>query len=149
MVREIERRFLVHAKRLPKLVRGQPIIQGYLSVDPVVRVRLKGKLSFITIKFGETFEREEYEFRIPNKEFLSLLKKCKYKIEKTRYKVKLKEKLWEVDVFQKKNDGLIIAEVELSSKREKIQKPLWLDREITNEPKYLNVNLAQKPFTSW
>lgn len=149
MAKEIERRFLVHPDRLPRLVRGKKIIQGYLSTDPIVRVRIRGKKSYLAIKFGETAKRDEFEFKIPVKDGKDLFEKCKVKIEKTRYYFRLNGKIWEIDVFEGRNKGLIIAEIELSSLRSKFKKPLWLSSEVTDNPRYLNVNLALRPYGSW
>lgn len=146
---EIERKFLIHPDRMPRLVRGQKITQGYLSVDPAVRVRIRGVKSFVTIKFGNAFKREEYEWIISKSDSTALLKKCKFKIEKTRFKFHLNGDFWEIDVFEGENKGLVVAEIELKTEKQIIQKPLWLDREVTNEVRYLNVNLAQKPYNNW
>lgn len=146
---EIERRFLVHSKKLPKLVRGQRIVQGYLSVNPTVRVRIKGRKSYLTIKFGTAMKREEYEWTISKNDSEELLNKCEFRIEKTRYNFRLNGNLWEIDVFEDKNKGMVIAEIELDHSNQRIQKPLWLAQEITLDEKYLNVNLAQQPYESW
>lgn len=150
MNREIERRFLVHPERLPQLVRGKKIIQAYLSSDPVVRVRLKGNRAYLTIKKKWNYIiREEYEYQIPLKDAKKLIKDSICRVEKTRFNFKLNGDTWEIDKFEGKNMGLIIAEIELSKPYENFQKPLWLSREITKDYKYLNVNLANKPYLVW
>lgn len=146
---EIERRFLTHPEKLPRLIRGQKIVQGYLVVDPTVRVRIRGRKSFLTLKFGTTMKREEYEWTISKNDSEELLNKCQFKIEKTRFKFRLNGNLWEIDVFEGENKGLVITEIELRSEKQKIQKPLWLAREITDDTKYLNLNLAQNPYNNW
>ncbi len=149
MTREIERRFLVHPQKLPKLSRGQKIGQTYFSVDPAVRVRIKSGKAYIGIKKRQNFINLEFEYRIPLKEAKKLMTLSKLKIVKTRYLVNLNSHKWEVDVFAGKNKGLIIAELELPSLSKKFQKPLWIGLEITKDDRYLNVNLAQKPYQSW
>jgi adenylate cyclase len=44
---------------------------------------------------------------------------------------------------------LTVAEVELKSADEKIELPDWIDREVSDDPRYFNSNLAQKPFSTW
>ena len=57
---------------------------------------------------------------------------------KNRYEVLIGNHLWEVDEFQGKLEGLIIAEVELKSETEKFELPNWLDKEVSNNPRYYN-----------
>ena len=150
MNKEIERRFLVHPERLPRLVRGNKIIQVYLSNDPVVRVRLKGKRAYLTVKKEKDYiTREEYEYQIPLKDAEKLIKGSSSRVEKTRFNFRLNGSNWEIDKFEGENRGLIIAEIELSKPEERFQKPLWLSRDVTKENKYLNVNLANKPYLAW
>jgi CYTH domain-containing protein len=149
MSKEIERRFLVHSERLPKLVRGKKVIQAYLSSDPVVRIRIKGNKAYFTIKKSKNdVIREEYEYRIPLKDAKKLIKGNK-KVEKTRYRFKLNGSFWEIDKFEAANKGLVVAEIELSKPDQKFQKPLWLSEEVTKDSRYLNVNLAEKPYLIW
>ena len=56
---------------------------------------------------------------------------------------------WEIDVFYGKNDGLVIAEIELKDENEDIKIPDWITREISNEDKYLNFNLSINPYMFW
>jgi CYTH domain-containing protein len=65
-------------------------------------------------------------------------------LSKTRYEIKIENNLWEVDVFEGKLDGLIIAEIELESEDESFNKPVWLGREVTNDLSYLNAKLIEK-----
>ena len=46
---EIERKYLV--RDLPTLGGGERIVQGYLTFEPTVRVRLKNASGRLTIKF--------------------------------------------------------------------------------------------------
>lgn len=149
MTKEIERRFLVYPDRLPRLVRGQKIVQGYLSINPVVRVRIKGGRSYFAIKFRKGYINTEYEYKISLRDAKELINKCKLMVVKTRYNFKLNGKVWEIDVFEGQNIGLTVAEIELSSLKSKFQKPLWLAKEITKDDIYLNVNLAINPFNKW
>ena len=70
-------------------------------------------------------------------------------IEKTRYGIKSGKHLYEVGVFQGKNKGLIVAEIELQSEGEVFERPNWLGKEVTNDQRFYNAYLSQHPFTSW
>ena len=136
--------------RIPKLSRGQKIIQGYLSLDPPIRARIKEQKASINVKFSDNLlSRSEFEYKIPLKDAEFLLTKTQYKIVKTRYLLKLNGKIWEIDFFEGQNSGLVIAEVELPAVDARLQKPLWLNKEITGDHRFLNVNLAVRPYTKW
>ncbi|MEX0616693.1 MAG: CYTH domain-containing protein [Candidatus Woykebacteria bacterium] len=149
MKKEIERRFLVIREKLPKLTRGQKIVQGYLSTDPVVRVRVKNSNSYLTLKFRKEKVNHEFEYKIPLRDAQKLLTECKFKIEKNRYLFKLNGNILEIDFFEGENSGLIITEVEFPNLNTYFQKPLWLGKEITDDEKYFNANLAQRPYLRW
>ncbi len=57
--------------------------------------------------------------------------------------------MFEVDVFEGENKGLILAELELSNINDIFEKPDWLGKEVTNDERYYNAYLSKKPFTSW
>jgi len=131
------------------------IIQGYLSSVPerAVRVRLKGDQGFITVKgmgndSGVT--RYEWEKEIPVDEAKGLLKICEPGvIDKTRFYVKSGKHTFEIDEFYGENEGLVVAEIELSFEDETFQKPEWLGDEVTGDMKYFNSMLMKKPFKDW
>jgi len=54
-----------------------------------------------------------------------------------------------VDEFLGDNAGLIIAEVELASEDQVLEKPSWVGDEVTADPRYFNANLVKYPFTRW
>ncbi len=58
---------------------------------------------------------------------------------------------WEVDVFvfHGDNEGLNVAEIELDFVGQKINLPPWVSKEVTNDPRYFNVNLVTHPFSAW
>ena len=70
-------------------------------------------------------------------------------INKVRYQVEYEGHIWEVDEFHGKNDGLVIAEIELEDEYEEFKEPPWLGKEVTADTKYLNSNLAVNPFKEW
>lgn len=140
MPKEIERKFLVFKDLFtPESNSGIKIAQAYLSIRPesTVRVRISGDFAFLTIKNKNIgCERDEWEYQIPVSDAEDMMQKCDClsKIEKIRYKVGA----WEVDVFQGKHSGLILAEIELKSADEIIQKPDFIGREVTDDSRYYN-----------
>jgi adenylate cyclase len=70
-------------------------------------------------------------------------------IEKNRYKIKDRNLTWEVDEFFGENQGLIVAEVELESESQSVEKPAWIGEEVTGDPRYFNANLIKHPYTKW
>ena len=153
---EIERKFLVKDDGFKnESVRKIRITQKYLSSVPerTIRVRIKGKKGFITIKgIGNKSgaSRFEWEREISVKDTKDLLKMCEPGIiDKTRYNVKYGDHTFEVDEFYGENEGLIIAEVELSSEDEKFDKPDWLGGEVTSDIRYFNSMLIKKPYSTW
>jgi adenylate cyclase len=156
MAQEIEKKFLVTSEAFKTEASKQiRITQGYLSSVPArtVRVRIKGKSGFITIKgigndSGAT--RFEWEKEIPATEVEELLKICEPGvIDKTRYEVKAGNHTFEVDEFYGENQGLVVAEVELQSENDHFEKPAWLGKEVTGDVKYYNSMLMKNPFTKW
>lgn len=153
---EIERKFLVTSDAFKKEAFTQNrIAQGYLSSVPerTVRVRIKGEKGFLTIK-GISNEsglsRFEWEKEIPVEEAKKLLLLCeKGVIDKTRFEVKSGNHVYEVDEFYGENEGLIIAEIELSSENETFEKPSWLGEEVTNDKRYYNSYLSNHPYKNW
>jgi CYTH domain-containing protein len=131
------------------------IVQGYLNSNPerTVRVRIKGGKGFLTIKgigneSGMTRFEWEKEIKISEAEALLLL--CeKGTIDKIRYNVIFENHLFEVDVFQGENEGLIVAEIELQSENETFSKPNWLGNEVTSDERYYNSFLSNRPFKYW
>lgn len=153
---EIERKFLVNSEVYKADCRkNYAIVQGYLSSDPQrsVRVRIKGEKAFLTIKGASSQEgtsRFEWEKEIPPEDARQLLELCEPGIiDKTRYLVDYNKHTFEVDEFYKDNRGLTIAEVELETAREAFEKPGWLGREVTGDPKYYNAQLSKMPFKNW
>lgn len=153
---EIERKFLVNSTEfIQESSLQNRIVQGYLNSDPsrTVRVRIKGEKGFLTIKgkgnaSGTT--RFEWEKEIAVAEAELLLQLCeKGIIDKIRYEIPIGKHTFEVDVFSGENQGLIIAEVELSSENEFFEKPHWLGMEVTGDKRYYNSYLSENPFATW
>jgi CYTH domain-containing protein len=151
---EIERKFLLKNDDWRKLGKGELYRQGYLSTDieRTVRIRTIGKKGYLTIKgITQNTQREEFEYDIPFEDanwMLDVL--CKRPlIEKTRYKISVKDLIWEVDEFFGENKGLIIAEVELRDANQSLAIPEWIGREVTEDPAYYNASLVEYPYSKW
>ena len=155
MAQEIERKFLVNGDFKSCAFKATRITQGYLSSVPerTVRVRVKGDKGFITIKgIGNASgaSRFEWEKEIPVEDVKALLEICEPGvIDKTRYLVKAGEHTYEVDEFYGDNEGLTVAEVELSDENEAFDKPSWLGEEVTGDAKYYNSMLMKNPYKNW
>lgn len=153
---EIERKFLVTSNEyLKTFTKQNRIVQGYLSSDPkrTVRVRLKDGNGYLTIK-GESNEsgltRFEWEKEISYSDAENLLSLCeKGVIDKIRYEVIVGVHVYEVDVFAKENEGLVIAEIELKDENESFEKPIWLGEEVTGDIRYYNSHLSTSPYKYW
>jgi adenylate cyclase len=152
---EIERKFLVdHEKwNRVKKPKGTPYRQGYLLNDDLctIRVRVTDKKGYITLKGAASgISRKEFEYDIPLADGIELLNGfAKSQVEKTRYRITFKGKLWEVDEFTGDNAGLIMAEIELKDEKEKFDKPAWVTRDVSDDERYYNSNLSVKPFSKW
>lgn len=153
MATEIERKFLVTGNQWRSLATGKRYCQGYIASGlRTVRVRVVGETGYLTIK-GPTngIARAEYEYPIPVNEAVEILHTlCEPPlIEKIRYRLELAGVLWEIDEFEGDNQGLILAEVELTHAEQAIALPEWIGQEVSDDPRYFNVNLAQHPFRQW
>lgn len=155
MAVEIERKFLVNSLLWNQISLPQPKIirQGYLfsNTEKAIRVRIANDKAFLTIKGAvSSTTRLEFEYEIPLSDAQQLLDQLsENEIAKKRYEIQIGNHCWEVDVFEKNNTGLIVAEIELSSEEESFEKPLWTTEEVTHDSRYLNTNLAINPYNSW
>lgn len=154
MATEIERKFLVNRELWRPAGAGTLYRQGYLcsAKERVVRARIAGDHGFLTIK-GQTsgISRLEFEYPIPLADAAQMLDElCQGPlIEKTRHREVFAGRTWEIDVFHRDNEGLIIAEVELANPDDKIERPPWVGAEVSNDPRYFNNNLAANPYKNW
>lgn len=155
MALEIEKKFLVKGDFMPDVISSSRIVQGYLASSPTasVRIRIYGEKGYMTVK-GRMSEsgmsRFEWEKEIPADEALSLLRLCAGGvIDKVRHIVPFAGHNFEVDVFGGANEGLVLAEVELSSEDEAFEKPSWLGQEVTGDMRYHNSMLLKHPYKKW
>ena len=152
MGKEIERKFLVEKGVWRPKSKGNLYRQGYLSEvkERVVRVRVTDDKGFLTVKgITKGFSRLEFEYEIPIKDAYQMLDTvCERPlIEKTRYREEHKGMIWEIDVFLGDNQGLVLAEVELESETQQFSLPDWIGEEVSEDPRYFNVNLLKNPFS--
>ena len=151
---EIERKFLVLNQSWKTTARPVQCRQGYISTEPAqtVRIRTVGAEGFLTIKGISTgAARAEFEYPLPYEDAQYLLNHLCLKplIEKTRWHYDYKGHLWEIDEFSGENEGLIVAEIELTSEAEIFERPDWLGKEVTGDPRYYNASLVIKPYKKW
>lgn len=152
---EIERKYKVIKEQWLKTDKfdGERIIQGYLTTDAdkTIRVRIRGSQGFMTVK-GKTMNisREEIEFPVPVDKAKELIEKfADGIIEKTRYTVQYRGKMWEIDEFAGDNEGLLLAEIELINEVEVVELPEWIGKEVSDDSRYYNSNLSIYPYKEW
>ena len=155
MATEIERKFLVENDGWrAQADAGTRFRQGYLagSAKGSIRVRIEGERANLNIKSATLgVRRQEYEYAIPLADAQEMLDTLCEKplIEKTRYHQHYGGRLWEIDVFEGDNAGLVVAEVELEAEEAPIDLPEWAGREVSHEPRYYNVSLVTHPYKDW
>lgn len=164
MAIEIERKFLVRDDSWRQAAdAGTVYRQGYLSRVPgqradadavrsSVRVRSDGARAFLNIKSATLgIRRQEYEYPIPVTDAAAMLADLCVGavVEKTRYHVHVGPHVWEIDVFAGANAGLTVAEIELAREDEVFERPPWLGDEVSDDPRYYNVCLAERPYSTW
>lgn len=153
---EIERKFLVKKDLMFKqqATSHSHIQQGYMDVKgATVRIRLRDDKAYLTIK-GKSADgglsRYEFEREIPVADAHEMLKLCHGGvIDKTRWLVPYEGHTFEVDEFHGANDGLIFAEVELSSPDEPFAKPDFLGPEVTGNKYFYNKHMLTCPYSEW
>ncbi|EBV3599941.1 adenylate cyclase [Salmonella enterica subsp. enterica serovar Virchow] len=153
MATEIERKFLVRSDAWRDRVEASIVMrQFYLAVgsDRSVRIRIAdGRRAKLTLKFGSNLLiRDEFEYSIDLADALEMEAHAVGDvIEKTRYHVRHAGYLYEVDVFDGKLAGLIVAELETPDRVATAQLPAWLGREVTGDQRYSNATLAVSTVT--
>ena len=153
---EIERKFLVKDRSYRQQAHSSSHIrQGYICSERgrTVRVRQRDDEAFITIKGPSAdggLSRYEFEKAISFEEAEQLLLLCEPGIiDKTRYLVSSGSHTFEVDEFHGDNEGLVIAEVELSTPDESYVKPDFIGLEVTGDRRYYNSQLRRHPYREW
>jgi len=151
---EIEHKYLVKSVDFLEGLKGKKIEQGYISntTERSVRVRRKGAKAYLTIKgAAKGISRAEFEYEIPVEDAQALLADhCDGGIiSKTRYEIEVAGKLWEVDVFEGDNIGLVVAEIELAREDEAFELPEWAGEQVSHDERYLNAYLSLHPYKTW
>ena len=156
MAQEIERKFLVKDESYKRMAHSSSrITQGYISSarGRTVRVRIRDSKGYLTIKGPSDIgglARYEWEKEIPLDEARELMRLCEPgMIDKTRYLVRSGRHTFEVDEFYGENEGLVVAEVELSAEDEAFEKPDFIGEEVTGIVKYYNSFLMKCPYKTW
>ena len=155
MAIEIERKFLLASDDWRRdIERSIDMRQGYFcNTDRAsLRVRIEDERARIGIKsMTHAIRRIEYDYPVPVEEAEVMLERmCQPSIVlKTRHLVRHAGHLWEIDEFHGDNAGLIVAEIELQDENEVFERPAWLGREVSDDPRYLNFALARHPFCEW
>jgi CYTH domain-containing protein len=149
MPKEIERKFLVagdgwRAFARPGKALRQAIVfsEGHRSI----RIRTVSDAGArLTLKIGiNGMARHEFEYDVPIEDAKELLDLANGgHIAKTRFEVEHQGHLWEIDVYEGNLEGLVVAEVELSSEHEEPALPAWLGREVTGDQRFSNQALAE------
>ena len=153
---EIERKFLVlNDSYKEKAYNHSHIQQGYLCSNSgrTVRVRIRDNSAYLTIK-GPTPEGGlncyEFEKEITFEEGAQLIRLCEPGIiDKVRWCLKYKGHIFEVDEFFGDNEGLVMAEVELSSENEPVELPDFIGKEVTGDNRFFNSHLRKHPYREW
>ena len=140
MSQEIERKFLVTGEYKSRAYEQSRIVQGYISSarGRTVRVRIRNGKGYLTIKGASDasgLSRYEWEKEIPLNEAEELVRSGRH--------------TFEVDEFYGENEGLVVAEVELTSEDEAFEKPDFIGREVTGDVRYYNSQLMKHPYTVW
>ena len=144
---EIERKFLIN--KIPFDLTNVPfrqIEQAYLNTAPVVRIRQDNDKYYLTYKSKGFLEREEYNLYLDQDSYLHLREKADgIIITKKRYEIPYEEYTIEFDIFEGRHTGLMLAEVEFSSKEEaeNFTPPDWFGEDVTFSSKYCNSTLSK------
>ena len=155
MAIEIEHKFLMaNDNWRPLIYKSINIQQGYLTSAPTssIRVRISGENAWLNIKSATIGnQRLEFEYKIPLSDAKEMIAKlCKGPlVTKIRHFVKHDGHTWEIDEFSGENEGLTVAEIELSKPDEDFSIPDWIGKEVTGDLKYYNNNLAHQPYKTW
>lgn len=151
MGQEIERKFLVASNDWRDGVKDRSRLQqGYLSTSAKATVRVRiydDTRAVLTLKGPASgMARAEYEYDIPLEDGRDLMAMAApHTLEKSRHRVPHGDHVWEVDVFEGRHEGLVIAEVEMETTEDEVALPAWLGREVTDDDRYANASLSRNP----
>ena len=158
---EIERKFrVVDEAWRSGVVKSVRMAQGYINdMDALragrqnasVRVRIAGDQAFLNLKSRELGRsRQEFDYAVPVADAQALLALCVGGlIDKVRHYIPQGDLTWEVDEFAGDNAGLVVAELELPTVDHAFARPAWLGRDVTEEQRFYNLALAERPYSRW
>ena len=158
---EIERKFRVVGEGWRgQVVKSVSMAQGYINdmaamrdgrQNASVRVRIAGDQAFLNLKSRELgTTRQEFDYEIPVADAEALLRLCVGGlIDKVRHYVEHEGRTFEVDEFGGDNAGLVVAELELESADAAYARPDWLGIEVTEQQRFYNLALAERPYSRW
>ncbi|MEV6965010.1 CYTH domain-containing protein [Hamadaea sp. NPDC051192] len=153
---EIERKFLLASDAWRSSVeRSISMVQVYLAYTPQSQVRLRrtGDKAYLTVKGAKTgISRAEIETEVPPSFADEILEAGLYALSpvvKTRHLVPVAGHVFEIDEYAEANAGLVVAELELPAEDTPHPRPDWLGEQISDDPRYANLALAESPFTTW
>lgn len=128
--------------------------QGYVVVcsdGAETRIRSFDNERFeMTVKSGGTVQRTEQTIKLPKDMFEVLWAQTSgMRVEKTRYKIPYGKNTIELDIYEGHLSGLVTAEVEFTGRQEDAEvkastfvPPAWFGRDVTNDRRFKNQNLA-------
>jgi CYTH domain-containing protein len=158
MAIEIERRFLVHEPRaaFAAATSCHHFTQGYFGGVDGLRIRVRvvsdaggdcaALLTFKGMRHGLCRLEYEYPLELDRARRALITLPSARIIRKIRYEIHHHDGLvWSVDRFQDPNNGLVLAEVELTHPDQQVEQPSWVGEEVTFDPRYGNSRLARFP----
>lgn len=155
MAIEIERKFLIKSDEWKQLKHSSNHYkQAYFcnTSKVSVRVRVSDDEAWMSFKSATVdISRFEYEYTVPLDEANHMMDQFSEGsvISKIRHFVPIGPHIWEIDVFEGDNQGLVVAEIELSSVDEMFSKPNWVGDEVSDDIRYFNSNLVSYPYKDW
>jgi adenylate cyclase len=148
MTLEIERKFLVanHGWK-NSVIRSVRIRDGLIanSKGNKARVRIANDVATITLKSRKRgLVRTEFEYVIPYSDAEDMLRTmCDENVlDKVRHLVSCADAIWQVDVYEGLLEGVVVAEIELTDRDQKLTLPDWIEAEVTADPRYRKVNMV-------
>ncbi|MBS9777334.1 MAG: CYTH domain-containing protein [Gammaproteobacteria bacterium] len=153
---EIERKYLIKNDSWRNHIKeDQHITQGYIkSEDATVRIRCykDDNKAVITVKGKrDGISRLEFEYDIPYDDAREMQENlCQTRlVEKTRHLIDYQGMLWELDEFHGDNEGLFVAEIELTNEHQEFELPEWAGDDVSFESRYRNSRLCITPYKDW
>lgn len=144
---EIEKKYL--CEKLPENLEYYDcasIVQGYISINPVIRIRKSNNDYILTVKGKGAVAREEFELVLTKEQFETLSKKVETQfIKKKRYFIPLETGFCaELDIYEGFLKGLVTIEVEFETleQEKEFTAPNWFGKEVSKDNRYKNANLS-------